>query len=306
MPQSNEKSSTGLLVVVALLIIWLICTVTMVIASDQSSADSLGRGIDEPELSVMSFNIRYGTARDGENIWRNRRELVFGVILDHEPDIVGLQEALKFQIDELLVACPEYAVVGVGRDDGATRGEYSAILYRPDTLMLGSADTFWLSDAPREPGSTSWGNSITRICTHARFVDRASNRPFYLFNTHFDHQSQPSRVRSAQMIVREIRQRQFPDDPVIITGDFNADETTEEITAIKKTFADTFRMLHPDATATGTFNAFKGHKGGPKIDYVFVNPNHWTVITARIHDDNKDGRYPSDHFPVSARLRLTK
>lgn len=301
MSQSNGKPSVGLLVIIALLIIWLICTVTMVIASDTRNTSVTAA----PELSIMSFNIRYGTARDGADHWRNRHDLVFDVIRDHEPDIVGLQEALRFQIDEILEACPEYVAVGVGRDDGATRGEYCAIMYRPDVVMLASCDTFWLSDTPREPGSTSWGNSITRICTQARFVHRASGEPFYVFNTHFDHQSQPARVRSAQAIVEEIAQRQFPASPVVITGDFNADENSEEITTIKRVFADTYRLAHPDATGTGTFNAFKGHKGGPKIDYVFVNPSHCEVVTAAIIHDHDDGRYPSDHFPVSARIRLT-
>ena len=116
-------------------------------------------------LNIMSFNIRYGTANDGDDSWPNRDHLVFDVLKNHAPDIVGLQEALKFQIDEILENVPGYAMVGVGRDDGDTLGEYSAILYNPARFELKESGTFWLSETPDIIASTSWGNKITRICT---------------------------------------------------------------------------------------------------------------------------------------------
>ena len=109
-------------------------------------------------LTVMSFNIRYGTAKDGENEWTARRDVLFEVIRDAKPDLLGLQEALDFQIDEILAAVSGYAVVGVGRDDGAERGKYSAILFRTERFHVAEAGTFWFSDTPTVPGSKSWGN----------------------------------------------------------------------------------------------------------------------------------------------------
>jgi endonuclease/exonuclease/phosphatase family metal-dependent hydrolase len=123
-------------------------------------------------LTVMSFNIRYGTANDGENRWANRREFLFDVVRQSDADLIGLQEALDAQIREILAAVPGYGVVGVGRDDGRTRGEYAAILYRTSRFHVSDAGTFWFSDTPEVVASRSWGNTITRICTWARLVDR--------------------------------------------------------------------------------------------------------------------------------------
>ena len=112
-------------------------------------------------MTVMTFNIRYGTAKDGENEWSARRDVLFDVIRNANPDLLGLQEALDFQIDEIMAAVPGYAVVGVGRDDGAEKGEYSAILFRRDRFHVAEAGTFWFSDTPSVVASKSWGNPIT-------------------------------------------------------------------------------------------------------------------------------------------------
>ncbi len=136
----------------------------------------------EHPIRVMTFNIRVGTAPDGENRWQNRRSLVIDVIEKNHPDLLGLQEALRFQIDALLEALPEYAEIGQGRDDGQMKGEYSAILYRRDRFQVQAQDTFWFSDSPNEPGSMTWGNHYPRICTWARFLDTESGFRFYHFN----------------------------------------------------------------------------------------------------------------------------
>ena len=155
----------------------------------------------QPELVVMSFNIRYGTAADGENHWTARRKLLLDVVKRQKADLIGLQEALDFQIREIVNAVRDYAVVGVGRDDGKAAGEYSAILYRRDRFHVADAGTFWLSDTPSVVASKTWGNNITRICTWARFVDRGG-QAFWHYNVHLDHQSQPSRERSTQLLHR--------------------------------------------------------------------------------------------------------
>ena len=257
-------------------------------------------------ISVMSFNIRYGTANDGDNHWTLRRTFLFDVVREQSADIIGLQEALDSQIREIVEAIPGYAVVGVGRDDAKTAGEYSAILVRKDRFHVAEAGTFWFSDTPTVPGSTSWGNRITRICTWARLIDR-DGTAFWFFNVHLDHQSQPSRERSAELLLRRIDARAFPTEPVIVTGDFNAGEDNPAVQTIVagKAFVDTFRVVHPDEKQVCTFNGFKAERiDGPKIDYVFVQPGT-EVLSAEIVRTTRDGKYPSDHFPVVARIRLT-
>jgi endonuclease/exonuclease/phosphatase family metal-dependent hydrolase len=277
----------------------------------QPQAPPAGRAAATPRepLTVMSFNIRYGTASDGENAWPARREMLFDVVRQQDADIVGLQEALDFQIDEILAAVPVYAAVGVGRDDGADAGELSAILFRRDRLRVADAGTFWFSDTPAVPGSKSWGNAITRICTWARFIDR-DGRGFYHFNVHLDHQSQPSRERSTVLLRARIDTRAVMRDPVVVTGDFNVGESNPALATLTgpappaAPFVDTFRVRHPEEPAAGTFSGFKfGNFGRDKIDYVLVQPES-EVLAAEIVRTSRDGRYPSDHFPVTARVRL--
>jgi len=253
-------------------------------------------------LTVMSFNIRYGTANDGDNHWLKRREQLFALLREQQADVVGLQEALHGQIDEILRAVPGYGYVGVGRSDGRQAGEYAAILYRTARLQVRRSDTFWFSDTPGVVKSTSWGNQIERICTWAYFEDR-DGPAFYLYNVHLDHQSQPSRERSVALLLARIAARD-PRAPVVVTGDFNAGEGNPAAVAMRASFRDSFRVLQPDAAEVGTFNGFTmGQTSGDKIDFVFVEPGA-EVLEAAIVRTSRDGRYPSDHFPVTARIRL--
>lgn len=269
----------------------------------------------EPQLRVMSFNVRYGTADepDDRDEWPERRARVRAVVADHSPDIIGVQEVLRFQLDDLGRWFPGLAEVGVGRDDGREAGEYSAILYRRDRFELLEQGTFWLSDTPEVPGSKSWGNRIPRVVTWARLRDRDGLGTFYVYNTHWDHQSQPSRERSAELLRAHILAREHP-DPVIVTGDFNAGELNPAYRMLLGDVApdatggraelrliDTFRAVHPGAEEVGTFNGFGRGAGLDKIDGVLVTSG-WTVHDADIVRTRYGGRFPSDHFPVTARL----
>jgi endonuclease/exonuclease/phosphatase family metal-dependent hydrolase len=275
-------------------------------AGTDTAVDSMSGGLT---VHVMSFNIRYGTADDGGNAWPHRKELVYDVIRRQDSDFVGLQEALRFQIDAIRESLPEYDEVGVGRDDGNEAGEYATILYKPDRWRAENSGTLWLSDSPDVPGSKTWGNEITRIVTWARFVEKETGRALWLFNTHFDHVSQPSREKSAELLASRIADRRS-DDPVIVTGDFNAGEANPAILYLKNatkkspvTLVDTFRVLHPDAYAVGTAGGFEGLRDGPKIDYVFAELDA-KLLEAGIIRDHRNGRYPSDHFPVYAEITL--
>lgn len=284
-----------------------------------------GLSSEASPVRVMSFNLRYGTADDGDNAWPHRRDLVMRTIRDFDPTLLGVQEALRFQLDELHAEFPRLAEIGIGRDDGAEAGEYSAILYDQNRLERLDSGTFWLSDTPDVVASTSWGNRITRIVTWARFRDRAGGdddgggsngtsresggATFYVFNTHWDHESQPSRERSAELILRRIADRDGG-GPVILTGDFNAGEDNPAFTRLIAADADaadhlrdTFRTLHPDAKDVGTFNGFTGERSGEKIDAILVS-GEWRVLEAGIDRAHDGARYPSDHFPVTAVVAL--
>ena len=287
------------------------CQTFAVAGSSRAAADNL-------DLRIMSFNIRYGSAGDGPNQWKNRKEMVFDVFRDHRPEIVGMQEALNFQMSEICTALGKYGQVGVAREDGKVDGEFSSILYDISRFKVDESGTFWFSNTPEVPGSNHWGAACVRICTWARFIERKSGRAFYMFNLHLDHVSQPSREKSAVLLANRIKNRKHP-EPFILTGDFNAGENNPVITYLKgkteltgadgqksKTtvpMVDSFRVLHPDVKDVKTGHAFRGTRKGNKIDYVFV-PSSIKVLESQILYDNIDGRYPSDHYPVNATLRL--
>jgi len=288
---------------------------------DRTAAD---RAVEPLDLSLATLNIRYGTADDGPDAWPRRREMVTDLLTRLDADILGLQEALRFQLDEIGAALPGYAEIGVGRDDGATRGEYAAILFRTDRFSIDAAGTFWLSDTPDAIASTHWGNGITRICTWAHLIDKASGRGVYVFNAHLDHQSQPSRERAVELMTARIAGRTHADDPMVLLGDFNAGESNPAMRYLRGELdrasepdacpgyapppspglLDTFRTLHPDATGVGTFTGFQpGATNGEKIDHILVTPGAETLESG-IDRASEDGRYPSDHFAVWAKVRF--
>jgi endonuclease/exonuclease/phosphatase family metal-dependent hydrolase len=264
-------------------------------------------------LHVMTFNIRMGVAPDGENHWTKRREMLFSLLKDQDADLVGLQEALQFQVDEILAAVPQYAAIGVGRDDGRAAGECSCILFKRDRFHVSESGTFWFSDTPDTPGTKSWGNRFNRVASWARFIDRDGSA-FYIYNLHLDHEVQVSRERSTELLLARIQTRSYPTEPVIVTGDFNVGEgnpALHRLTGVPglagtlpAPFVDALRMVYPAEKIVGTFNGFKfGAIDGDKIDYVLVQPGT-TVTEASIIRTSRDNRYPSDHFPVTARVSL--
>ncbi|CAN5606443.1 endonuclease/exonuclease/phosphatase family protein [soil metagenome] len=256
-----------------------------------------------PTLSVMSFNIRLGTADDGENRWEVRKPRTLGALKAMQPDVLGLQEAHDFQVEAFLQAMPDYGIVGIGREDGREKGEFAAIAYKTVRLRVLRSDTFWLSDTPEVIASTSWGNRVTRICTWAYFKDLATGRFFYLFNLHLDHESQLSREKAVDLILNRIAVR-APGDPVIVTGDFNAGEDNAAIVGMKDGgFRDSYRIAHPDETEVGTYSGWNETMEPDKIDYIFVSPEI-RVKDAEIVLHKAEGRWLSDHAPITALLEL--
>jgi len=308
----NRKKSHALKSTLTLVVIFLSLSIFLNLCPSQAFAAG------DLELRIMTFNIRYGSAGDGPNQWKNRKEMVFDVLRDHNPEIVGLQEALNFQMSEICTALGKYGQVGVAREDGKVDGEFSSILYDISRFKVDESGTFWFSNTPEVPGSNHWGAACVRICTWARFIERKSGKAFYVFNLHLDHVSQPSREKSAVLLANRIKNRKHS-DPFILTGDFNTGESNPVVTYLKgKTeltgadgqksknpvpMVDSFRVLHPDVKDVKTGHAFRGTRKGNKIDYVFV-PSNIKVLEAQILYDNIDGRYPSDHYPVNATLRL--
>lgn len=270
--------------------------------------------IPGPKIKVMTFNIRVGTAADGDNAWDKRKGLVYQVLKDQDADFVGMQEDLNFQLNAIDDAVDGYKRIGIGTVDGMAKGPHNSIYYRKSRFMLTEHDTFWLSDTPGQAGSTTWGNDHPRAVTWGHFIEKDTGYSFYVYNTHFDHISQNSRENSAVLLAKRISNRGAPEDPFVVTGDFNAGESNVVIRFLKgnaqidgkdalATMRDSFRVFKPDADKVGTAHGFNGGTGGNKIDYVWISPKQ-EVTNAFINHFNVDGRYPSDHFPVIGVVRF--
>jgi endonuclease/exonuclease/phosphatase family metal-dependent hydrolase len=260
----------------------------------------------ELELTVMSFNIRWSGFDDGENSWSWRKDFAADVIRRSGADVVGIQEASPEQVEDLLAALPVYRAF-----DAGDRSDVVPILYRADRFRRDRSGGFWLVETSDLSGGT-------RKCTWVRLVERSTGLAVRHFNLHLDHRSLPSRERSAVVLARHLSTLE-PRDPFVITGDFNTTEDSPPMRFLRGELTlpdeegepvrngvplvDTYRVLHPDEERVGTAHGFRGGERGRKIDHVLV-PAGTTVIRAGIRRDVRDGRYPSDHYPVTARVRF--
>jgi endonuclease/exonuclease/phosphatase family metal-dependent hydrolase len=267
----------------------------------------LATGVAEAKpLRVLCYNLRYITPADtGERAWTARRDQAAELIKNDAADIVGIQEGLPQMLNDLLDRVPGYVVIGVGREDGIDKGEYSAILVNTRRFRIQESGTFWLSDTPGVPNSRSWGNQVARICTWAKLYDRETARIFHFYNTHLDHESPEARTKGTELILSRIAARQ-PAGPMMLTGDLNAREEDPLHAAIKAGgLADVWRSLYPDATAqqSETVHGFTGAATGARIDYIYASPE-FAPVEAGVIRSSKDGAYPSDHYPVRATVKM--
>ncbi len=265
-------------------------------------------------LKVMSYNIRYNNPGDGVNAWPNRKDHVADMIgSKYSADLAGLQEAQYDQIQDLEERLPEYAWIGVGREDGKQAGEFTSIFYRKERLEPLEHDTFWLSEQPDVPGSKSWDTAITRIVTWVKFKDKQNEKELYHFNTHFDHRGQQARLESAKLIWKKIKEI-AGDTPVVLTGDFNVRENSDPYAIlVGKTEFDGERSQLKDARyvsktehegPTSTITDWKEHRGPEsKIDFIFVH-NGFEVLSHKVLDDKYGYYFPSDHLPILAEVQF--
>jgi len=267
-------------------------------------AGTLSAADDGAELCVMTYNLRYASASP-PNAWSARRPAA-KALWDHvRPDVVGTQEGVYQQIKDIAADQPDFAWIGLGRE-GGSRGELMAVFYRRDRLTPLEFDHFWLSDTPEVIGSTTWGNSNRRMVTWVKFRDAASDRDFYFFNTHFDHQVQAAREKSATLLLARIEALKTR-QPVIVTGDFNAPAgrgPVYEKLVGPQALADTWTTATERGPAIGTFHNYGGpREGGERIDWILsrgaVTVERSEVVTERLGE-----QYPSDHFPVVARIKF--
>jgi endonuclease/exonuclease/phosphatase family metal-dependent hydrolase len=268
-------------------------------------------------LKVMSSNLRYGTAKDGENSWENRKEIMVEMFRSYHPDLIGTQEGLKFQLEYITSAVPEYEFFGVSRQ-GTDEDEFAAIIYDSERLSLLDGGNFWLSETPDLPASRSWDSSLPRMATWALFETKDGKR-LYHYNTHLDHHSEEARRRGVQVIWDHMKSRD-DETPLILTGDFNATPeslTWRFLTGQAELDGDKGNLLDAwdsarrrEGSGRITYHGFKGKAAEDAFDIADRRMIDWILFRGELVVEyieivsfNRDGRYPSDHYPVYAELR---
>lgn len=256
-------------------------------------------------MTVMSFNVRYGTANDGENSWEHRKDLVVETLRRYEPLVVGTQECLDFQADYVAEQLPQYRWFGVGREANGS-GERMAVLYRADLVSPVESGNFWLSETPEVPGTSNWDSACHRMATWAKLYHFETKSFFYFVNTHLDHRSEPARQGGAKVLAEFIGN--LPGEAaIILTGDFNSTAGDSEAYTIltSRGLADTWTRAKEQAGPPITWSAFKAPEPDMdrRIDWILTR-GPIAVERCETVTFNQDGRYPSDHFPVVAHLKL--
>jgi len=262
--------------------------------------------IDAQSIIVGTFNIRYDNPRDSGNLWVDRKAYVASLIRFHDFDVFGTQERLKHQLDDIQQQLPQYERYGIGRDDGQTKGEHSAIFYKKEKFTLLKSGDFWLSETPDKPGF-GWDARINRICSWVQLKDQLTGRTFYCFNVHYDHQGMVARRESSKLLLSKIRSISG-NDPVILTGDFNGDHHSEWYQSIAHSgvLKDSFREVKYPYVNNGSFQNFgRNFNAADIIDHIFISAHflvkRWGVLT-----DSYSGKFPSDHFPILTEIQWGK
>lgn len=258
----------------------------------------------------MTFNLRYNEKKDGNNAWPHRVDQAADLIRRYRPSAIGTQEGLLPMLDDLQERLPGYTWVGAGRG-GGNEDEHNAIFYDTSLLRVQEWGQYWLSETPERPNSVSWDSSLPRICTWARLQSIAEPKlEWMLYNTHLDHIGQEARVNGASLIRNRMGRYAGAASaasalgsplPAVLTGDFNAWPSNPAIVRLRSELFDAYRMHDGDVGLTA--HSFHGGSGGQPIDYIFASEGVH-VLEAQVIRDNVGGRYPSDHYPVLARMRI--
>lgn len=256
-----------------------------------------------PVIKVMSFNIRYGMAADGENHWDKRKARALARMRAFEPDLLGLQECRDdTQAEFVKTNLPAYHFCGVRREGGGdTALEMAPILTRKAAFQVMRTGHFWLSETPDVAGSKSWGSAFARTVTWATLVHQPTRRAVTFVNTHFDYQ--PAAIAGAARLLRQWLDHTHNAAPVIMTGDFNADKDSAayQLLTGHGALVDAQRQAHPNQEDEATFHGFGKPEAAAAIDWILVS-NHFNVTAAKIDRSHEGALFPSDHYPVSAVL----
>jgi endonuclease/exonuclease/phosphatase family metal-dependent hydrolase len=252
------------------------------------------------QLRVMTFNIRFDSPDDApDNTWAKRRDAAIAVVRTHRPDVVGMQEAMGHQVEDVRAGLVEYEFFGRPRDL-SVHAEYVPLLWSRERFEAEQTGVFWLSETPDVEGSKGWDADNPRVATWAVLRDRTSKRALLVVNTHLDRWGELARRSGAELLVGRAAER-FAGMPLLVTGDMNESYGDPAMNVFASALLrDSYADVADDAPPT---IHHYGQRYGRKIDFVLCDPN-WQTLGASVVGDRPDGQWPSDHFPVIADLEL--
>ena len=255
-------------------------------------------GLSGQVSKLMTYNIKYDNTSDTVNNWNDRKGAMVRLIKHYGPDIFGVQEALHRQMAYLDNSLTNYSFIGVGRDDGKQKGEFSAIYYDRSKFKVLQSNTFWLSETPNKI-SVGWDASMERICTYGLFENLNTGKKFYVFNTHFDHRGKKAREESVKLILDRMKQVNPDGLPMVLMGDLNLRPDQKPIQMLQSKLVDGKKAAGTNYYGpTGTFNGFNQEmKLLHRIDYIFVKG---LEVSSYVHIDDRmeNNKHISDHLPV--------
>lgn len=252
------------------------------------------------DLKVMSYNIRMGVAKDGTNSWEFRYPATALMIEDQQPDVFGVQEAFDFQILFIKENCRDYDGVGVGRDDGKSKGEHMSVFWNKKTTKMLTWGTFWLSETPEKP-SKGWDAACKRTATWALMKDKKTGRKYYFVNTHLDHRGAEAQKNGLALIVSRIDDINPKGYPMVLTGDFNIRPDNPALTDLDKLMQSS-RKIAEKTDNLATFNGWGKAKADQVIDYIYVSGFSKCTEYQTVTKKYADRKYVSDHYPICATL----
>ncbi len=254
------------------------------------------------QTNLMSFNIRYDNPADSLDNWHLRKKKVVQLIKHHENDFIGIQEGLSLQVNFINNSLPNHNYIGIGRNDGKEKGEYSAIFYNTNTFKEITSGTFWLSTTPSKI-SVGWDAAMERICTYGLFENKTTKRKIWVFNSHFDHIGKIAQENSAKLILKKIQQLNTNNTAVVFMGDLNVTPDEKTINTITSSMEDGYAITEKQFYGPPhTYIGFSEESRKSRIDYIFTK-NLKVISFSHIDDKRDNGRNVSDHLPVFVTVR---
>jgi endonuclease/exonuclease/phosphatase family metal-dependent hydrolase len=261
--------------------------------------------VNSQTVKFLTYNLRFDNPADGANAWTNRRAWLCEQVKQANPDVFGIQEGLISQIKYLDSVFSDYRHTGVGREDGKTKGEFSALFFNAKKIRILKQSTFWLSPTPQKP-TMGWDAACMRICSYGLFQIISTGRKFWVFNTHLDHIGVQARKNSASLILQKIKKLNQPEYPVILMGDFNSTPESEPFKMITEQFSDSkIAEKSMSMGPEGTFNGFEATKPATeRIDFIFTSKKGIILQNYFVLRESREARYASDHFPVFIEVKF--